>query len=70
MRRKSGEQLRLSDVLTAHRDTWIQYKEAHNERVNAHYHTDALILYSQKHGVAEMETNTQPHNLSFLPTPL
>lgn len=69
MRRKSGEQLQLSDVLTAHRDTWIQYKEAHNERVNAHYHTDALILYSQKHGVAEMETNTQPHNLSFLPTP-
>lgn len=48
MRRKSGEQLQLSDVLTAHRDTWIQYKEAHNERVNAHYHTDALILYSQK----------------------
>lgn len=48
MRRKSGEQLQLSDVLTAHRDTWIQYKEAHNERVNAHYHTDELILYSQK----------------------
>lgn len=64
MRRERAEQLWLSDVLTACRDTWIQYMGAHNEHGNVDYHTDVLILYSQKHRDAELETNTVASSIS------